>query len=271
MSEQSGPEPLEARLGRMVPENVYGSQKRLRWIASHLGPNDLIVDFGCGTGAMVTLPLARLGCRVIGLDSDERSVEFGRRLLAAEGLDPELIRCSRLADLEVAPDVIIASEVLEHLPEPALGDSLDAMRRKLKPDGSLLVTVPNGYGWFEIESFLWHRTGVGALLEWTRGSGAIVRLKRRLLGADPDPHPSTLSPSPHVQRFTFRAICSRLEAHGFAVREAGGSVFACGPFSNLLVTGPGRLMRLNAALGTRFPRAAAAFFVRATPRRANGT
>ncbi len=222
------------------------------------------MEFGCGSGAMITIPLARLGWRMIGLDSDEGSVGYGRRLLATHGLDPEIIRRALLVDLEIQPDVIIASEVLEHLPEAVLSDTLEQMRRTLKPSGTLLVTVPNGYGWFELESFLWRRTGVGALLEWMRGSRGIVALKRRLFGADPGPHPSTLAHSPHVQRFTLRSICSRLEAHGFAIRETRGSVLACGPFSNLVLTRPGGLMRLNATAGTRFPRVAAGFFVCAT-------
>ena len=93
---------------------------------------------------------------------------------------------------------------------------------------------------------------------------AVPRLKRLLLGVEPEVHLSTLSPSPHVQRFTLGSICALLEAHGFIVSEATGSVLVCGPFSNLAFTGLGPVMRLNAALGARFPQAAAGFFLRAT-------
>lgn len=249
---------------RIVPENVYGSQKRLRWIVSHLRPDDVVVDFGCGTGFMVTLPLARLGFGVIGLDDDEPSLAYGRRLFEAAGLDPGRLRGGRLADQSLEPDVIIASEVLEHIPDPVLGGVLDQMSRKLRPGGTLLVTVPNGHGWFEAESFLWYRARLGAVLEWTLVTRAVPRLKKLLLGVEPEAHLSTLSPSPHVQRFTLESIRALLEAHGFIVAEATGSVLACGPFSNLAFTGLGPLMRLNAELGARFPSAAAGFFLRAT-------
>ncbi len=248
----------------LLPENVYGSQKRIRWIVRHLRPDDTIVDFGCGTGVMVTLPLARLGYRVLGLDEHEPSLKYGRGRLRAEGLDETILRQGRLSELPARPDVIIASEVLEHLPKPVLSAVMDEMREHLKPGGKLLVTVPNGYGWFELESFLWYRARLGRLLDWAFLTRIIPRLKKVLLRVPPEMHPSTLSPSPHVQRFTLASICALLEAHGFKVRAATGGVLVCGPFSNLAFTGLTPAMRLNAALGARFSRAAAAFYVYAT-------
>lgn len=248
----------------MIPENVYGSRKRLEWICSRLDKESAVVDLGCGTGLMVTIPLIKLGYRLIGVDDDEASVSYGRNLLKADGLDAERIQTRSLAKLAVRPDVIIASEVLEHLPQPALSTLLAELHRSLRPGGRLLVTVPNGYGWFEWESFLWYRVGLGRLLEWTLVAKAVTWLKLRFLGPRPDlVHPSSLSPLPHVQAFTFDSIQSLLRAHGFEVVEISGSVLFCGPFTNLLFTGIGPVMRANAWLGSRFPRRAAGFFVSA--------
>ena len=53
------------------------------------------------------------------------------------------------------------SEVLEHLHDDELDALLGEVRSRLAPGGRLLVTVPNGYGWFEMEHFFWWRLGWG--------------------------------------------------------------------------------------------------------------
>jgi len=42
----------------MVPENEYGQAKRLKWIESNTQKQDTIIELGCGTGYMITLPMA---------------------------------------------------------------------------------------------------------------------------------------------------------------------------------------------------------------------
>lgn len=244
-------------------ENIYGHLKRLGWIISHLKDDDVIVELGCGTGYMITLPLVQRGYRVRGVDLDEPSIVSGRELFREAGEDPNCLHLGDLADLDVTADVIVASEVFEHLHGEELGPLLRTIRAKLKPGGQLLVTVPNGYGWFEMESPLWFKTGLGRLLERLRIVDTIARLKRRALGRDVHAEPlSTLSTSPHVQRFTYWSIQRLLRAEGFAVEEVAGSVLFAGPFSNLFFTGIGPIMKLNCLLGDWLPWIATAFFVR---------
>jgi len=73
-----------------VRENVYGHAKRLDWILAHLRPGDTVLDVGCGTGAMITIPLARRGVRVTGRDTDRASVTLGQGLARDAGLDPAI-------------------------------------------------------------------------------------------------------------------------------------------------------------------------------------
>jgi SAM-dependent methyltransferase len=248
-----------------VSENIYGSLRRLNWIRSYLSKEQKVVDFGCGTGVMITIPLAKDGYCVTGVDQDLASIEYGRQLLLKEGLATNVLRQCNLDQLGVAADTIIASEVLEHLPDSELSSTLDLIRKTLKPGGTLLISVPNGYGWFEFESFLWNKLRFDLLFRWTLVAPLYNRLKRVLLGSDfESPYPSTLSGSPHVQRFTFDSIVRLLAEYGFQVREITGSVLVCGPISNLFLTGIDSIMAVNARLGDRFPRLAAGFFVRAT-------
>jgi len=249
----------------MIPENAYGHARRLAWIRSHLQPGDAVAEFGCGTGSMITIPLARAGVRVTGVDADAASVAFGRELLQAAGLDPGTVRVGGVEGLRAPLDVVILSEVLEHVPPRESGELLAALRRALRPGGLLLVTVPNGWGWFELESFLWFRLGLGGLLERLRVDDAVLALKKRLAGPGIEKHyhltPSTLAASPHVRRFTLRSARRELEAAGFGVVESTGSVLFAGPFSNLLFTGLGPVMGLNLWLGSVLRPAAANFYL----------
>jgi SAM-dependent methyltransferase len=246
----------------MIRENIYGHLKRLKWIISHLNKEDTIVELGCGTGRMITLPLSKLGFQIIGIDPDEKSISFGQALFRNEGIDPQILKAVDMTALKMVPDVVIASEVIEHLPERDLPVVVKTIRRVLKPGGKLLVTVPNGYGWFEMEKWLWFKCGIGGALERTRGDMICRKIKHRFLDAEPEDYtPSSLSNSPHVHRFTFRSIQQLLLRYGFEVIDKVGSVLIAGPFSNLLFTGLRPIMNWNNIMGGKLPRLAAGFFI----------
>jgi SAM-dependent methyltransferase len=249
-------------------ENIYGHYSRLEWLRDHLNADtDHAIELGCGTAYMLTLPLRLWGYDVVGLDLDETSVAYGRKLLSDAGLSGDAVRCEDIAEYDGPVTVVIASEVLEHMTDDVLDEVLATIRAKLAPDGRMLVTIPNGYGWFELESALWFKLGLGRLIEALRLSTAIWLVKRAFIGRYRDAaHPSTLASSPHMQRFTLRTICKRLEAAGFDVVEARGSVLFCGPFSHMLFTGVRRVMSLNIELGRRWPARAAGFQLVAVPR-----
>ena len=246
-----------------VAENVYGSRQRIDWIARHLRRSDVVLEVGCGTGYMICRPLARLGYDVHGIDIDAASVERGQSLLREEGLDPSILAAHSLSASALTPDALIVSEVLEHLHDPELEGLLAEVRARLAPGGRLLVTVPNGYGWFELEQLLWWRVGLGSLLFRSGICHLVEKTKSRWLGpeavaAGP---PSTLSSSPHVQRFTYRSITRRLAAAGFDVVERRGSVVFSGPFSNLLFAGVGPVLAANARWGGRLGPFASGFML----------
>jgi SAM-dependent methyltransferase len=200
---------------------------------------------------------------VRGIDLDEKSIEHGQALLRAEGLDPGILAAHRLRAIPDRPSVIIASEVFEHLHDEELDELLSEIRGRFAPGSRLLVTVPNGYGWFEMEQFLWWRLGIGSLLFRSGFCHLVEKAKTHRLGpaaieAGP---PSTLSNSPHVQRFTLASIHRRVERAGFEVTDARGSVALSGPFSNLLFAGVERVLEANGRWGGRLGRLAAGFFL----------
>jgi SAM-dependent methyltransferase len=253
---------LEASGVALPNENVYGHVGRLHWIRGHLRPQDRALELGCGTGVMLTLPLRIWGYDVTGVDIDGVSVEYGRDVLDRAGVGADALAVQDLADVEGALDVVIASEVLEHLDDDELHEVLAVVRAKLRPGGRILATVPNGYGWFEWENFLWFRCGFERLYHRKRVNMLIWHLRQRRFGDYVDsPYPSTLADSPHRQRFTYRSIRETLEQAGFNVTEARGSVLIAGPFSSLVFTGWQAAMALNARLGQRLPRIAVGFYL----------
>ena len=250
-------------------ENVYGHQQRLHWLRAHLHEGDRVVEFGCGTGRLITLPLRAWGFDVTGVDLDARSIEHGRELLREAGLDPEALQTVDLRDLPGPFDAVIASEILEHLDDEELRDSLALIHERLVPGGKLLVTTPNGYSLFELENLLWYRTGVDRLYRRTR-SGRLARRLRRLKSGHSEwsetAEPMTLADSPHKQRFTWRSIHRILYRAGFDIVDGRGAILFCGPFTDLAFSGLPRVMSLNKRLGRSMPRIASDYYIAAVKR-----
>lgn len=244
-----------------IRENIYGHKKRLLWFKKHLNISDSVAELGCGTGYMITIPLVQDGYNVIGVDLDQDSIEYGHKLLQEEGIDSSCLRCVDIKDIHIKVDTIIVSEVLEHIEDQDLSVVLKNLHSMLSDQGKLLVTVPNGYGWFELESFIWNKMKIGKFLEIIYLAPIIRLIKTKLLNIQQDIHPSTLSSSPHVQRFTLDRIKNLLERNGFTVCDYTGSVLFAGQFSHLLFSGIKWFMRFNNFLGNVFPKIASGFYI----------
>ena len=248
-----------------IPENIYGHRKRLEWILRHIHPEQRVVELGCGTGHMITRPLLKMGYDAYGVDLDQQSITFGRERFEQQGLDPDRLQAMDINALPFHADVVIASEVLEHVPDNQLGTLMQSVQQGLTPGGKLLVTVPNGYGWFELEALLWNRFGLNRLFFW---NGYYEVIKKRIFGQDCLDHtPITLADSPHVQRFTMSSIQRLLRESGFEVRSTTGSVLFAGPPSHCLFSGIPPVMQLNRWLGTCFKHIASGFYLECVDQR----
>lgn len=110
-------------------------------------PGDLILDAGCGEGRH-TFALARLGCRVLGLDMDYTSLAKSQYVVRemknqGEKLGPVLFLQGdnlKLPFQDGTFDKIICAEVMEHIHEDQ--EATAEFFRVLKPGGIMAVTVP---------------------------------------------------------------------------------------------------------------------------------
>jgi 2-polyprenyl-3-methyl-5-hydroxy-6-metoxy-1,4-benzoquinol methylase len=116
-----------------------------RIVESVVSSNAIVADLGCGSGAMLCEVLrVRPGWTGYGLDISEAAINYARRLAAHKGVGTRAqFQTGCLMHLPLASgsfDVVIASEVVEHLPHPER--VFEEISRVLVPGGLLLVTVP---------------------------------------------------------------------------------------------------------------------------------
>lgn len=231
-------------------ENLWGYQKRLRFVREviaesypHRPAHSLrVLDAGCGNGSELALPLARLGFQVTGIDIHAPSIEHARQ----SGADaPNLSYvCGRVEELKPPPyDVVILSEVLEHLSEPR--SLLSAALEHLKKNGVVIVTVPNGYGEFEIDSWIFR------MLRLQRVVDAIARHSNQVTSAT-DNHESG-----HVQFFTRRQLRRLFADCSLSVIKEGVASFLAGPFIGHTLARSSRFIEWNARVTDKLPRALA--------------
>jgi ubiquinone/menaquinone biosynthesis C-methylase UbiE len=113
---------------------------------SHNVPDGLIVlDAGCGSGN-ASFYLCRKSKKVIGIDSNYEAVRFCRVLSKKRGIkNVQFVYCEikKISLKDSSVDVIVCSEVIEHVPLDYMLDALREFHRVLKHDGILIITTPD--------------------------------------------------------------------------------------------------------------------------------
>ena len=127
--------------------NRIADRKRVDFISDVLdkssGTNVRVLDVGCGNG-VISRHLGALGYNVLGIDVSDKTIEMARSLTTMPNVRFERKSAEELVASGEKYDVVICSEVLEHLSDP--GALLSVLYDTIKDDGRLIVTVPNGNG-----------------------------------------------------------------------------------------------------------------------------
>jgi len=193
----------------LLPEDSYGTQKRVNYISDFIIRYHInfIIDIGCGTGRHLTYPLSILHPKsaFFGYDRDQKSITNS---LA----QPNICYSSNPLSIPNQCDLLILSEVLEHIYEPTsfLLNLLHRTRPKY-----VFISVPNGFGPFEFSSFLRRKFfRYIALPPPSLDPSALI--------------PSTYDNSPHVNFFTHKSLYRIFSSCSLSPISYSNRTFLCG-------------------------------------------
>jgi ubiquinone/menaquinone biosynthesis C-methylase UbiE len=202
------------------------------------GPDDTILDCGCGYGFYLRLLDDLTGATIVGLDPDQDRLDWCKTHL---GDRPRISYVRGDAHGLPLPDETfshaVCSEVLEHLDDDRA--ALAELWRVLKPGGILALTVPaaNYPAAWDPPNYLLERA-IGRHFSGERPWSGIWYGHKRLYSVD------------HLSEIA--------EAAGFVVEESRPLTHACPPFAHLVLYGilkpllmSGRLPRRLTAAGGR--------------------
>ncbi|WP_308469746.1 class I SAM-dependent methyltransferase [Gelidibacter japonicus] len=151
---------------RNVFEKVYhlvkgiALKRKLKLINSFSNNSKFLLDVGCGTGDFLQVAY-KSGWAITGIEPNEQA-----RKIANKKTNDSVFNSEKLFKLEEQKfDVITLWHVLEHLPE--LNEHLSVFAKLLKPEGVLIIAVPNYKSYdaklykeywaaYDVPRHLWH-------------------------------------------------------------------------------------------------------------------
>ncbi len=225
-----------------LSETSYGFAKRLEFVSAAVAAAapGTVLDLGCGTGELLTVPLAARFPEIDFVGAEPDASSFQRALSRPL---PGNMRFVTEATGLPAFDFVIASEVLEHTHDPEA--FLLEVRDLLGWGGHLLLTVPNGFGPFELATVVLNLATIVGVYSF------YARLKGPSLDTLADAPTASLADSPHVNFFRFRDLERLFAAAGFDVIQYKPRTLLCGFMLDRLVDG--RLEQWNARVTDGLP------------------
>lgn len=203
---RQAPQVVQAEYTRPV------DKKKVAFLLSHIPAGASILELGCGQGLILDHLTAheRVG---VELSPEEASVA------SSKGHDIRLGHAGRFSAQRTF-DVVIASEVIEHMLDPQ--SLLENAARHLEPGGLLLLTTPNGFGYYEWTNR--HLNLKGYLMRWN--------LLRGILGREPYKRGDSWD---HCQWFTIRRLLKMTCTAGFELIAQSNSDFITGSERDLKI------------------------------------
>jgi 2-polyprenyl-3-methyl-5-hydroxy-6-metoxy-1,4-benzoquinol methylase len=170
---------------------------RREWVqlalASRLMPGGRVLEVGIGCG-IFTRFLSQIGAKITAVDINPAFV-----LGVSEVAEVTPVLADATTDLMLGEhELVLCSEVLEHVPPSQSLAMLKTLRRGLTPDGRLILTTPQSFSTVEL---------MARLLKFP----PILALARKLYG--------TADELGHINLLTSRQLRRQLASVGFEIEE----------------------------------------------------
>jgi len=188
----------------------FSSTRRFVWqglepLYNYALPGEKVLDLGCGNGRLLQI-FKEIDIDYIGVDSSEKLIEIAKKLYPNAKF--------QVADALHPPfptnhfDKIYSVAVLHHIPSSQLRlEFLDGVKRVLKPDGLLILTVWD----------LWRWRRLGPIFKFT----ALKTLGRSKLDFKDIFVPWRGTRQRYVHCFTQGELKRLIEKAGFRIKEIG--------------------------------------------------
>lgn len=120
-----------------------------------------LLDIGCG-GGLISEPMSRLGADVTGIDASAKNIKTASVHAEEQGLSIryDLTSAETLAAQGEEFDVVLALEVIEHVPDPAA--FMATACRLVRPGGALIMSTLND----TLKAYLLAVVAAERLLRW---------------------------------------------------------------------------------------------------------
>lgn len=118
----------------------FNASPSLQKIAAHIESHQEVLDLGCGPGILGAYLKNEKNCHVDGIEYDSASCHEAKQHLDTVW-QGDLEDKTWEENLEHLYDVIVLADVLEHLRHPE--QLLEACKKHLKPQGKILISLPN--------------------------------------------------------------------------------------------------------------------------------
>jgi SAM-dependent methyltransferase len=185
------------------PDRARRQARMLAGVLSGLQAPAVVVDLGCGDGSALAVAAAgQTAHRFVGIDWSVAA------LRSAQALGLTVVRAgvaaAGLPVADAAADVVIMSELIEHLVDP--DGAVAEARRMLRPGGSLLLSTPNLAAWYNRGLLA---LGIQPVFSEVSLRGVFGRPGRVVAG--------------HLRLYTRRALTEFLAASGFRCVTVAGA------------------------------------------------